>query len=425
MKLILNGSIALLVLTLSAAADTPAKKTKSKPVAAAAVSSTGSEAAASTNGSAPKSTRKPEVDVSYQELAVLYKSKENPVIQKFSLYGEFSAQWADGVSNQGPFGSRNLPPTPATSSLPGTPSTLWDDVDARRWRLGVRAQLFNVFKFTGIIDINPNWDPFYRDIYELYLSYAPSDAFNLSVGKRKAHFFSQEYNTPSRELIVFEQSVLTATLIPKELTGVWVNGRIGNWFYAVAAYPGDYETEFSRFDAGLVTQASLGHDFASKLNADQALVRFDWQASTSCRNSYGPQDFSNAFSLNTAFQKGRFYSYTDFIGGIGRGHQGDVWGVILTPTYFLTHKLQAVLRYQYTHGANDSLKLQTRYEALAGDIKSTKFTGSDYNAAYFGLNYYIHRHNLKLMTGVEYGNMAGGQNDFSGWTYLAGLRLAF
>ena len=57
---------------------------------------------------------------------------------------------------------------------------------------------------------------------------------------------------------------------------------------------------------------------------------------------------------------GRFH---DFLGGIGRGTQGDVWGVILTPTYFLIpNKLQAILRYQYAHGDDDGLKLQSRYE---------------------------------------------------------------
>ena len=426
---ILPSAISLIIFALPAsAASVSKKKAGTKPVITFG----------SGHGTAAIQKNKPDVDVSYEELAVLYQSKGNPIIQRLSLYGEFSAQWAEGVSNQGAFGSRNLKATPATASLPATPSTLWDGIDARRWRLGVRAQLFRDFKFTGIIDINPNLDPFYRDIYELYFSYAPNDAFNLSTGKRKAHFFTQEYNTPSRELIVFEQSLLTAALIPRELTGVWVNGKIGNWNYAVAAYPGDYQTEFSHFNAGLVTQASLGYDFARKLHVDKALVRLDWQNSTSSRNSYGPQNFGNAFSLNTAFQQGRFYGYTDFLGGIGRGKQGDVCGVVLTPTYFLIpDKLQLILRYQYAHGDSNGLKLQGRYETLAPDLTTsntakggkttttTSNTGSEYQAAYVGLNYYIHRHNLKLMTGVEYSDLSGGTKTFSGWTCFAGFRLAF
>ena len=230
-------------------------------------------------------------------------------------------------------------------------------------------------------------------------------------------------------------------LIPRELTGAWVNGTLGHWTYTFAAYPGDYQTEFSRFNAGVVTQTSIGYDFASKLNLDKALVRFDWQASTSDRNAYGPQKFANAFSLNSAWQQGRFYGYTDFLGGLGRGPQGDVWGVVLTPTYFvIPDRLQFVFRYQYAHGDSDGLKLQSRYETLAPDLvttttttesgkttttKTTSNTGDQYNAVYFGLNYYICRHNLKLMAGAEYADLSGGKKEYSGWTCLAGLRLSF
>jgi len=100
--------------------------------------------------------------------------------------------------------------------------------------------------------------------------------------------------------------------------------------------------------------------------------------------------------------------------------------VTLTPTYFLIlNRLQVVLRYQYAHGGDDGLDLQKRYEGLAPEIQSTNGAGSDYNAVYLGLIYYVYRHNFKLMTGVEYNDMTGDKQNFSGWTYLAGVRLAF
>jgi phosphate-selective porin OprO/OprP len=356
-----------------------------------------------------------ETDVAARDYGVLYSDKTNPIIERFSLTGEFQSQWADGSSNQGSFGTRDY-----------NSNNRWGDIDVRRWRTGFESTWFDHFKLWGTIDINPNWNPFYKDIYELALTYSPSDQFTVGAGKIKARYFTQEFNTRSRELIVFEQSLLTNLLVPQQLTGVWVNGKAGNWQYAVAAYAGDYENEFSQFDAGEVTQVSLGYDFASALNADKALVKLDYQNSTSSRNSDGPGRFSNAFSLNSTFLKGRFYGYTDFLGGIGQGKQGDVWGAVLTPTYFLIpNKLQAVLRYQYAHGDNDGLKLQSRYEALAPEIASTKGAGSDYNAVYLGLNYYIFRHNLKLMGGAEYNNMTGGPKDYSGWTALLGIRASF
>ncbi len=359
--------------------------------------------------------QKPLIDVSTKDLAVLYRNEDNPVLERFSLRGELALQWAAGTSDRGSYGSWELPT-----------DGLWDGIDVRRWRLGFESKWFSCIRFWGTIDITPQWDPFYSDIYDFAVSYSRSEELTVGVGKIKSQYFTQENNTRSRELIVFEQSLLVNTLVPKQLTAAWINGKAGSWVYALAGYAGDYETEFSRFDAGAVVQASLGYDFASALNMDKALVKFDYQGSTSARNSDGPGRFGSAFSLNTTFQSGNFYGYTDFLGGLGLDSQGDVWGVVLTPTYFLIpNRLQAVLRYQYAHGDDDGLSLQKRYEALAPEIQSTKGAGSDYNAVYLGLNYYIYRHNIKLMTGVEYNDMTGGQRTFSGWTYLAGIRLAF
>lgn len=359
--------------------------------------------------------KKPVIDVSAKDLAVLYRNQENPIIERFSFTGELAIQWAAGTSNCGSYGSWDLPE-----------NTRWGGIDVRRWRLGFESKWFNSIKLWGTIDINPRWDPFYMDIYDLAVSYLRSEKLTISVGKIKSHYFSQEFNTRNRDAIVFEQSLLVSTLVPRQLTAAWINGKGGKWVYALAAYAGDYETEFSRFDAGAVVQASMGYDFASVLNVDKALVTFDYQGSTSSKNSDGPGRFGSAFSLNTTFQSGCFYGYTDILGGIGRDNQGDVWGVVLTPTYFLIlNKLQAVLRYQYACGDDNGLNLQKRYEALAPDMQSTKGAGSDYNAIYLGLIYYVYRHNFKLMTGVEYNDMTGGQKSFSGWTYLAGVGLAF
>jgi phosphate-selective porin OprO/OprP len=399
-RLILSALAALILILLASAAPSPGS-----PIEVPVLQAMPEEGGA----------KKPVIDVSTKALAVLYRNQQNPIIQQFSLRGELATQWAAGTSDRGSYGSWDLPA-----------NTLWDGIDVRRWRLGFESKWFNSIKLWGTIDINPQWDPFYKDIYELAASFSRGEELTIGTGKIKARYFSQEYNTRNRELIVFERSLLVNTLRPQQLTAAWINGKAGNWVYALAAYAGDYEPEFSRFDAGAVIQASLGYDFASVLKVDKALVKFDYQESTSSKNSDGPGLFSNAFSLNTTFQNGCFYGYTDILGGIGRDNQGNVWGVTLTPTYFLIlNKLQAVLRYQYAHGDNDGIKLQNRYEALAPDIQSTKGAGSDYNAIYLGLIYYIYRHNFKLMTGVEYNDMTGGKQSFSGWTYLAGVRLAF
>lgn len=359
-------------------------------------------------------------------LATLYKDDNNPVLQEFSLQGRIQLQYAAGDSDQGSFDSGDRPD-----------ETRWGDIEVRRWRLGFKSKWFRQFKFEGQIDVNPNFslepganptlnDGFYRDIYDLYITWAPSDAFNLSVGKTKAKFFSTEYFTSSKEILVFERGLLVNTLVPKELSGVWTNGKVGNWLYAAALYAGDYNAEFANFDAGTVAQLSLGYDFASAVNMEKAIVKLDYQYSSSADNSDAPSKFDNAFDLNTQWEKGRYAFYGDVMGGSGRGAQGDVFGVILTPSVYIADSLQLVFRYQYAHGDSNGLQLQSRYERLAPELDA-KGKGETYNAAYVGLNYYLYGHKLKLMTGVEYNDMSAGKggDDFSGWTYLAGLRMFF
>ena len=353
--------------------------------------------------------------VSSDNLGVLYQDSHNRILERFGFSGEFQLQYASGESNHGSFGSKDIPAR-----------SRWEEIDVRRLRVGFLSEWFDVFKFYGNMDINPQLDPVYKDLYDLALTYAPNDAFNLSIGKSKARWFTQEYNTRTRELIVFEQALLVSTLVPQQLTGIWITGKADHWVYALAGFAGDNETAFSRFNRGAVIQSEVGYDFASELKVDTALVKFDYQKSSSPGNSNGPGKFSNAFSLNTTYQQGRFYACSDMLGAIGQGTQGDAWGVELTPTYFLIeHQLQLVLRYQFAHGDNAGLHLQSRYEGLASGMIATKGAGSDYNAAYLGLNYYIHGHNLKLMAGEEFNSMTGGKQNFNGWTTLLGLRASF
>jgi len=101
-------------------------------------------------------------------------------------------------------------------------------------------------------------------------------------------------------------------LVPKQLTAAWINGKAAKWVYALAAYAGDYEHEFSRFDAGAVVQASMGYDFASALNMEKALVVLDYQGSTSSKNSDGPAGSAAPFLSTPPFRRGVFTATRTF-----------------------------------------------------------------------------------------------------------------
>lgn len=350
-------------------------------------------------------------------LAKLYKNKDNPVLQEFALQGRLHLQWATGDSDQGGYGSEDRPD-----------EVLWGDIEVRRWRLGFKSKWFQQFKLDGQIDVSPNFDPeFYSKLYDLHLTWAPSDAFNIGIGKYKANSFSLEQATSSNHILTFERSLLSNTLFTGEITGIKVNGKIGNWIYTLGAYAGDDQREFTKFDAGYVYQAGIGYDLSEISGLKTAAIKFDYQYSDDEGNVGGGATFENSISINSQWEQGRFALYTDLLGGTGRGSQGDVWGFHIIPAVFLVEdRLQLVMRYQFASADNDGLRLQSRYERLAPDLTDGG-RGDQYQAAYVGLNYYLYGHKLKFMAGTEYHDMSGGGDggDFSGWTTLVGMRLSF
>jgi len=49
--------------------------------------------------------------------------------------------------------------------------------------------------------------------------------------------------------------------------------------------------------------------------------------------------------------------------------------------------------------------------------------GNTYTSLYAGINYYLYGNKLKLMNGIEYSKLGGG--DYEGYTFLTGMRLSF
>lgn len=365
----------------------------------------------------------------------LVKDDNASILQEFSFQGRLQLQGAWGDSDRGSYGSDDRPSI-----------NRWgDDVEVRRWRLGFKSKWFRVWKLEGQIDVNPDWDPFYKNIYDLYLTYAPSDQVNVTVGKFKVNNFGIEQFTSSKEILTMERGLLSNLLFPGELTGVRFSGKKDNWVYATSLTSGTLDKEFDLYSGGTYLQASLGYDFHDQLGLEKALVKLDYQHSSRATNSAVPDErfgpytggaYENALSLNGHFEKGRWNLYTDLIAAEGYGTTGDVWGVILMPSYYITDGLQVVMRYQYANGDNDGLRLQSRYERLAPaynpvtapDGLKDGGRGENYHALYLGLNYYLYGHKLKLMGGIEYHNMDNGNDsggEFEGWTASAGLRMFF
>jgi phosphate-selective porin OprO/OprP len=354
-------------------------------------------------------------------------------------------QYADGHSNNGHFDVSDYKDANHNEAVWG------NQIEARRAYFGFKSKWFQTWKLEGQIDVDTDGldgagpdHTLYKDIYDLFLTYAPTDALNVSVGKQEIKF-SREQEISSKEIMTFERSLVTNMFHPGNLTGTWVSGKgiQEHWLYELGVYGNDQVREFSNFDGGALVLGKIGYDYSAQSHLDSAIVSFRYlhdtapgYRSTEYFNNFSPSttpSFSDCLALSNDIVHGRFGLTTDVLYGFGfQGtaeqngvdkslDQPDVFAINIIPSYFIADGLQIAGRLQYaTSQGADGLGLQSRYESAA---PSTDKKGNTYTSAYLGLNYYIYGHKLKLMNGVEYSRLGGG--DYDGYTFLSGLRMYF
>ncbi len=360
--------------------------------------------------------------------AILYQNQDNPILQEFALQGRFHVQYAVGSADQGNFTSGDLQKL-------GTET--WGNADVRRWYMGFRSTLFHHLKLQGHAVINPDWEPVYNSIFDLYATWGVSDELQINAGKVEVKF-TKEYEVSSKEIVTLERSLLINQLSPGQITGTWVNGKnvAGSWNYELGIYATDVQEEFTEFQAGAVTLAKIGYDLKSATGLEKAGIGLHWMHSSQ-PGVAGAKKYDDNFALAGEIKQGRWAATSDLVYASGKNdltgaEVPDVWGISIIPTCDITKKLQLVTRYQFVRSdQNNGITLQNRYDRLASDLISQTgkaIAGNQYQAGYLGLNYYIYGQKLKLMTGVEYAKMQDNANDggeYNGWTWTSGLRLFF
>lgn len=380
----------------------------------------------------------------------LYKDDSNPILQEFSLQGRLQVQSIYGESNDDSFNTSDYKDTVSDENVWG------NDIEARRARIGFKSKWFQNWKFEGQINVdndgqdNSGDNTFYKEIYDLFITYTHSDALNISAGKTKVKF-TREQEISSKEILTIERSLLSNTLFPGELTGAWVSGKgiQEHWLYELGVYGNERQREFSDFEGGALVLGKIGYDYSAQSGFDSAVASFHYMHNTKPGVQYADDDwsgsaspsFTDSIALTNDITHGRFGLTTDIVYGFGfegdatqKGaskaiDQSDVFGISVIPSYFIADGLQLVGRFQFATSDDDNgskgLALAGRYETLAAsaDNDGAKRTGDTYTSAYLGLNYYLYGHKLKLMNGVEYSHMGGG--DYDGYTFMSGLRFSF
>ena len=172
---------------------------------------------------------------------------------------------------------------------------------------------------------------------------------------------------------------------------------------------------------------------------DKGALHLDYLYNNGDEDNNAFKPFENIISLWHEGQKGRLGIGIDVTAAGGVDEQSDVFGLTLLPNYDLVEnlimggdKLQLALRYHYASSSDEyGLKFNKRYEQPVASGK-----GDSYNSFYLGFNYFIYHQKLKLMSGIEYFDMAGvaaedeeyssaGDRSVDGWNFITGVRLYF
>ncbi len=352
------------------------------------------QAGTATAGKAPQQIAETKEESPFDKiwsLFSLYKNDSNPILQELNFSGRYQGQYY---------------------SIDGDKSSD-DDWDHRRFRLGVKAKMLDKklsLNAEIFSELNPGGE-FYAGFKNLNLSYKFSDEFNVKVGKLEPEF-TYDYSMSDTLHIFFERNALVNQFKNDYTSGISVFGKSGKWSYELAATSNTPDKEFGEFNGGWSTTGFISYDLKDALSVDKAVWRMDFMHSEHDANDTLMTGFDNGLATSLDLKTGPYGLVSEVIAGFGNSNNV---GLILTPTYDITKKLQFVGRYTLALSDEDKgQNPQKRYESFIGAPK-----GDVYNSVYAGLNYYLYGHKLKLMTGVEYATMSGGD---SSWTYLAGIR---
>ncbi|MES2476593.1 MAG: porin [Verrucomicrobiota bacterium] len=351
------------------------------------------------------------------DAATLYDNKDNPYLQKLAFTGRAQFDYAHSD------GEGMLPGGPSDESLD------YDDFNTRRLRAGFKATLFEDFTLHAEADFQPEEDPVYQRLTDVYVGWKHSDAFNVKLGKQGVGF-TLDGSTSSKELLTIDRNNLSNNLwfTSEYMPGVSFSGKIDNWVYTTGVFSqGGEDQEFGDFDAGATFLATIGYDFAKCLGSDEALLTFNYvynNPDDSGTSLFSNRSLENIGSLNFSYLKDSFGFRTDLSAAEGYASQPNLWGFVAMPFYNFNDKLQGVMRYTLVDSDGDNGVRYSNYESSL--MLGSK--GDFYQEIYTGLNYYIYGQKLKLQAGLAYLDMQDDANDggeFSGLSFQTGLRISW
>jgi len=334
---------------------------------------------------------------SLENLGLLYKNKENPILNELWVLGRYHGHYHN------------------TDGSKGTDEG-WED---RRVRLGFQAKFFNKLSLHAQSISGSDFEPNYNGFSELWARWHFHESINLTLGQQK-HRFTHERNISSRYMNYSERGMFVNMMRLDYTPAVTLSGVVGKWDYYTGVFSNATGTNmmdaFTELDSGYSFIAAAYYDLGTFLGADQANFYGSFINSDANRAATNLTRFDDGLSGALMLTKGSVSLVTELTTGFG-GKRGEATGLSIEPGIYLTDNLQVVARYQLAAASQaKGLESQRRYESKAG-LPS----GDLYQAGYLGFNYYIADHRAKLVTGIEYARM----NDEHTQMLFAGMRMFF
>ena len=330
-------------------------------------------------------------------LGRVYKNDQNEVLQELWLLGRYHGQhhWTEASTGED------------------------DAYETRRFRLGTQAKLFKKMTVHAQMVSGSNIDPFYNGFTELWAQWAFTPEFAISIGQQKNRF-THDRNASSRYLNYLERSMLTNMFNVDYTPALTAQGKIDQLTYYTGFFTNatgrDVGEALTEVDSGYSYIGAVYYEIGRSLGMDTVTLYGSYLHSDFNSNATNMNRFDDGLSSALILTKGRMGVVTEVSTGIGSDN-GSAVGLNLQPSYFFNQKWQIATRYQLAYSDNaQGLVPQKRYEKPAGLTP-----GDFYQAGYVGLNYYIAKHRLKLMNGVEYSNMSGQE----AWTASSMVRFYF
>ena len=357
----------------------------------------------------------PEIFASIWQIPKLYKNKDNPTIQSFSVVGRYHGQyWA--------------------SESEGSSDDGWEN---RRFYLGFNTHFLQQFTLEVQIAITNDFDPITESLYDAFLKWENSEKnFAVSIGRLDYVYTGMERSTSSKRIKVMERELLVNQIMPGEVIGIYAKGNHAGLSYQTGLFSGSIDDTFTTFEGGFGALLGFAHEVP--LFYDKGTMHLDYLYNNGNEKNDAFKPYGNIISLWHQGEKGPLAIDIDLTIASGVGEESDVFGLTLLPTYELGHnliwggdKLRLAMRYHYASSKDDhGLSFNKRYEQKVASGK-----GDSYNAYYLGFIYDLYQEKLKIMGGVEYFNMAGvaddesnstdGKTTIDGWSFISGVRLYF